>query len=142
MTGMTYDASCACGNITVHFTTAIAPESWHVRTCGCAFCSQRPGHIHWSDPNGSVKFEISKPEKVDRRRHGTRTAEFIICAECDGYMGAVMESEEGHFAVLNIGHLTDDLALPERNPIVWQDEELETRLARRHKTWTPVTGDV
>ena len=142
MTGTTYRASCACGNITYYFETAVAPENWRVRTCDCAFCSRRIGHIHCSDPKGGVRFEIADPDQVIRERQGTRTADFIICAKCDGYMGAVMESDQGRFAVINLENLVDNLPLPEGHPIAWQGEDLETRLARRHKNWTPVIGGV
>ena len=55
-------------------------------------------------------------------------------------MGAVMLTDKGRFAVLNIEHLVEDLLLPEINNLAWKSEELESRLARRHKTWTPVIG--
>ena len=78
---------------------------------------------------------------MTRTRHGTRTADFIICGACDGYVGAVMASDAGNFAVLNIGRLARDLPLPKRNPIEFRGEDLESRLARRHKNWTPVIAD-
>lgn len=142
MSGTTYRASCGCGNISYDYTTAVAPEDWNVRTCNCAFCSQRPGHIHCADPNGSLRFSIADPDAVNRLRHGTRTADFIICAKCDGYMGAVMETEQGRFAVVNLQHLEDDLPLGQGSPIAQAGEDLETRMARRHKNWMPVIGDV
>lgn len=141
MTGKTYETACDCGAITCEFTTAIAPEDWHVRTCTCDFCSGRPGHVHWSDPHGTVRFTFAAPDTVTRTQHGTRTADFIICGSCDGYMGAVMASDAGSFAVLNIGQLAEELPLPERYPIKFRGEDLETRLVRRHKNWTPVIGD-
>ena len=55
-------------------------------------------------------------------------------------MGAVMLTDKGRFAVLNIEHLVDDLLLPEINNLVWESEDLESRLARSHKTWPPVIG--
>ena len=55
-------------------------------------------------------------------------------------MGAVMLTDKGRFAVLNIEHLVEDLLLPEINNLAWKSEELESRLARRYKTWTPIIG--
>ena len=55
-------------------------------------------------------------------------------------MGAVMLTDKGRFAVLNIEHLVEDLLLSEINNLSWESEDLESRLARRHKTWTPVIG--
>ena len=140
MTEKAYQASCGCNNIRYCFNTAVLPGVWPVRKCTCSFCSRRTNHVHCADPNGSVSYEFSHPEKVTRYRHGTKTADFLVCTSCDSYMGAVMLTDKGRFAVLNIEHLVDDLLLPEINNLVWESEDLESRLARRHKTWTPVIG--
>ena len=55
-------------------------------------------------------------------------------------MGAVMLTDKGRFAVLNIEHLVDDLLLPDMSSLAWESEDLGSRLARRHKTWTPIIG--
>ncbi len=135
-----YKAACDCSNIEYYFSTALLPKLWPVRTCACSFCSRRTHHIHCADPNGSVRFEFSELAKVTRYRHGTRTADFLVCRSCDAYMGAVMLTEKGRFAVLNIEHLIDDIRCPEIGSLKWEHENLETRLARRHKSWTPVIG--
>ena len=55
-------------------------------------------------------------------------------------MGAVMLTDKGRFAVLNIEHLVDDLLLPKMSSLAWESEDLGSRLDRRHKTWTPIIG--
>ena len=140
MTENCYKAVCSCNNVKYYFSSAVLPELWPVRTCTCSFCSRRTHHVHCADPNGSVRFEFSELEKVTRYRHGTRTADFLVCVGCDAYMGAVMLTEKGRFAVLNIEHLVDDIRYPEINSLKWEHENLEMRLARRHKNWTPVIG--
>ena len=135
-----YQASCSCNNINYYFNTAVLPRVWPVRKCNCSLCSRRNDHIHCADPNGTVSYKFWDPTKVTRYRHGTRTADFLVCTNCNSYMGAVMLTDKGRFAVLNIEHLVDDLMLPEINRLVWEGEDLRSRLARRHKTWTPVTG--
>ena len=141
MTEKTYKASCGCNNIKYYFNTAVLPGVWPVRKCTCFFCSRHTNHVHCADPNGSVSYGFSNPDQVTRHRHGTKTADFLVCTVCDSYMGAVMLTDKGTFAVLNIEHLVDDLLLPETGSLAWESEDLESRLARRHKTWTPVIGN-
>lgn len=138
MTATTYKAACSCGNIHYDYTSAVAPEDWPVRTCGCAFCSKRPNHLHCADPKGHVRFSYTDPDQVTTLRHGTNTADFIICAKCDGYMGAIMPTDHGRFSVLNLEHLIDQLPLKQPERLKWAEETVETRLARRSKSWMPV----
>ena len=135
-----YQASCSCSNINYYFNTAVLPSVWPVRKCNCSFCFRRSNHVHCADPNGSVSYKFLDPAKVTRYRHGTRTADFWVCSNCNSYMGAVMLTDKGRIAVLNIEHLVDGILLPEVNNLVWESEDLRSRLARRHKTWTPVIG--
>ena len=138
MTESSYKAACACNNVKYYFNTAVPPELWPVRTCTCSFCSHRTSHVYSSDPNGSVRFECLNTEEVTRFRHGTRTADFLVCVGCDSHMGAVMLTEKGRFAVLNVEHLVEGIQLSKVNSLDWEHENLEVRLVRRHKTWTPV----
>ncbi len=139
MSGKTYKASCGCGNITYEYTTALAPKDWPVRTCDCEFCSKRNGPVHCGDPNGSLAFSVTDPAAVRREQHGTRTADFIICAKCDGYMGAIMPGDTGPLGVVNLEHLEDGLSWPPLDTLKWQGEPFDDRMARRRRNWTPVT---
>jgi len=113
-----------------------------VRKCTCSFCKQQKTHIHASDPDGTVKYEFTKPEHVSRYRFGTQTADFLTCSNCGSYMGAVMSTENGTFAVLNVEHMVENLALPTPAEVSFEGETVEARLARRNAGWTPVIGEV
>jgi hypothetical protein len=141
MTAKTYNASCACGSLSYRFTTEVVPEQWRVRKCTCSFCSKQENHIHVSDPSGQVSYEISRPENLSRLRFGTKTADFITCSNCAAYLGAVMNSEAGMFAVLNADLIGERLNLPVAPCVSFDGEDLDARLDRRNAGWTPVVGD-
>jgi len=138
ITPKTYEASCECNNINYFFTTLVAPDFWPVRKCNCSFCSKHVNHIHCSDPKGSVIFLFSDLQNVSLYRHGTKTADFVICKTCNSYMAAVMITNKGRFSVINLEHLIYGIKFNKINILSWVDEDLESRLARRHTTWTPV----
>ena len=138
MAQKTYKASCKCNNINYFFTTSVSPDLWSVRKCNCSFCSKRIHHIHCSDPKGSVTFLFSDSQNVNLYRHGTKTADFVICKTCNSYMAAVMLTSKGRVSVINLEHLINKIKFTEINNLSWVDEDLESRLFRRDMTWTPV----
>ena len=99
MAQKTYKASCKCNNINYFFTTSVSPDLWSVRKCNCSFCSKRIHHIHCSDPKGSVTFLFSDSQNVNLYRHGTKTADFVICKTCNSYMAAVMPVSYTHLTL-------------------------------------------
>ena len=133
-----YRACCPCTNINFLFTTSLPSTEWRVRTCDCSFCSNRTGHIHCADPNGEVSFEFQNSAKVRWHRHGTNTAIFIECSSCRAYLGAISLVGESRIAVLNIQYLVHRVRLAKSYIVPWHSENIEERLARRLKTWTPV----
>jgi hypothetical protein len=136
----TYEASCRCGNLKYFFSTELPPEKWPVRKCSCEYCERRPNHIHCADPKGTVEFKYADPNKLIRETHDT-DADFLLCAECGGYMGAVMHSPRGNFAVLNIEHIHEQLNLPDPKTYDLGNEDMATKYERRFRNWMPVTGD-
>lgn len=53
-----------------------------------------------------------------------------------------MEDSGKLYAVLNIKRITDQVEYPDAETVSFEGEEVEERLARRHKRWTPVVGEV
>ena len=53
-------------------------------------------------------------------------------------MAAVMPTNKGRFSVINLEHLIFKIKFNKINTLLWVDENLESRLARRHMTCTPV----
>ncbi|HTV51706.1 MAG TPA: hypothetical protein VME21_10970 [Steroidobacteraceae bacterium] len=138
--GLEYRGGCHCGTLVVRYRTSLAPAQWSVRTCQCAFC-RRHGAVSTSDPSGSLSFDSDTPQRIQRYRFGTRTAEFLICGQCGVYVGATISSSEGRFGVLNLLTLESVPAgTPAPQPMNYEGEALATRAQRRQQRWTPLAA--
>jgi hypothetical protein len=127
---------CHCGAIRVMLETAHTAGELPLRACGCGFC-RRQAAQYTSDPQGHVHLEAA-PGAVTRYRFGQEGGDFLVCAECGVFVGAVAESDRGLIAVINVRGL--DLPgfegrTPE--PMTYDDEDPAERLARRAARWTP-----
>ena len=133
-----YLGRCHCGALTVRYRTAVDPADWSVRACQCSFCRAH-GSAATSDPAGEMEFRSVDPEKVQRYRFGTRTADAILCRECGVFLGVEMQTEAGRFGVVNVQTLRPrpvGLAAPQS--VDFGEERVEARLSRRVARWTPV----
>ncbi len=136
--GGTYEGGCHCGVIRWRFRTAIEPSRWAVRSCQCSFCRAH-GARCTSDPAGSVDLYASDTDALLRYRFGLKTADFLVCARCGIYVGAVIDSPAGVFATLNLNSLkTPVRELRESAPVSYDAEGREDRIVRRQLKWTPV----
>tara|TARA_Y100001960_G_scaffold295024_1_gene339308 strand:- start:146 stop:583 length:438 start_codon:yes stop_codon:yes gene_type:complete len=138
MNYINYLAECNCKNLSYNFYTKIPISEWLLRTCGCSFCKLYSSHIYCSDNSGFVNFYFKNISDLKIVKHGTETADFLICNKCSNYIGAVMKSEIGIFAVLNIEHLNKKVKITNPYKLKWNNENKAVRLTRRHETWTPV----
>ena len=84
-------------------------------------------------------FSAEDPGAVVRYRFGLRTADFLLCANCGVYIGAVIPTAEGWFGIFNL-HALDDPppGLPAAQPVSYDGETPTGRTARRSERWTPV----
>jgi hypothetical protein len=95
-----------------------------------------------SDPVGRVEFEIGEPASLRRYRFGQQTADFLLCGDCGGYLAAIVATQEGSFAVVNVNLLKpylEHLSAPQ--PMCYDGENSEERTRRRAQRWTPC-GDL
>ncbi len=131
-----YPGSCHCGAVRYAFTTALAPDEWSVRACQCSFCVTR-GALSVSDPAGRLEFTAAEDD-LTRYRFGLKTADFLICAKCGTYVGALIETANGLFAIANtrtLDPIPDDIAEP--MPMDYDAEDTGARVNRRERIWTP-----
>ena len=91
-----------------------------------------------SDPKGSVTFQITDASKLSRYRFGARSADFLVCRDCGVYVAALLTSDNGQFATLNINTIRAPLDVPQAVPVSYDGESAEQRLSRREERWTPV----
>jgi hypothetical protein len=136
-----FEGRCHCGAIGFIFRTSQPPDRWAVRACQCSFCRGH-GARTISDPQGSVTFQIAETSKLRRYRFGTRSSDFLICGNCGVYVAALLTSNNGQFATLNINAIRAALNVPEAVPVSYEGESGEQRQARREKRWTPVAEAV
>ena len=134
-----YRGHCHCQALAFEFHTALEPAAWPVRACQCSFCLKHAG-VYTSDPAGSVRFMRAERGLVTRYRFGHKTADFIFCSRCGGYLGAVTKEDGRQLAVINI-HAMDPQpeGLPAQQPMSYEGETSGNRGARRAERWTPVT---
>ena len=128
---------CHCGNVAVTFETPTDPKVLQLRACDCSFCRKHSG-LTVSDPKGKLVFSTADPAKLTRYRFGTRTADFLLCADCGVYLGVLMDLDGHGYGVLNVNVLDDWTPFnrpPE--PTHLDGEAVGDRLARRKGRWTP-----
>lgn len=134
-----YAGQCFCGSIGYDYSTSVAPADWSIRACQCAFCRAHDA-LSTSDPAGELRFHANNTANLQRYRFAMRTADFLLCRECGVYIGAVIETGQGRFGIINTHSLAetpDDIAAVE--PISYDKEDKQGRVGRREERWTPVT---
>ncbi len=134
-----YTGSCHCGGVTVEFETPTDPAALPLRECQCGFC-RRHGAISVSDPRGRIRYIENRSGAMRRYQFGMKSADYILCKECGVYLGAVMTVDgRDVFATTNLRAYSDrDRFTQAPSPIVYEEEGLDARRARRRERWTPV----
>jgi hypothetical protein len=130
----TYPGSCHCGAIRISFVSDKKPEEMRVGRCGCSFC-RRHGARTLGDPQGGVEFR-ARPQDLNRYRFGLGITDYLLCARCGAYVGAVMPDEERTIGIVNVNSLDVRDAFDAAPPLHHYDGEDEARRRiRRRKFW-------
>ncbi len=134
----TYTGSCHCGALSIRFDSEKKPEEMRVGRCGCSFC-RRHGARTLGDPGGSVEFR-GKPGSLSRYRFGLGITDYLLCAKCGAYVGAVMDDEAGAIGIVNVNSLDIRDTFDPAPPLHHYDGEDEARRrSRRRKFWMKAT---
>lgn len=129
---------CHCGAIGFEFSTAKPVGEWPVRACQCSFCL-RHGASYTSDPAGSVRLVHEDSSAMSRYRFGQKTADFVFCSRCGGYLGALTEEGGQALMVMNLRAFDPQPdGLPGPQPMSYEGETTGDRNMRRAARWTPV----
>ncbi|WP_425066250.1 GFA family protein [Reyranella sp.] len=133
-----YPGSCHCGAIAITLTSDKKPEEMRVGRCGCSFC-RRHGARTMGDPTGSVEFR-SAPNALSRYRFGLGITDYLLCARCGTYVGAVMPEADGTIGIVNVNALDISDSFDAAPTLHHYDGEDETRRrSRRRKFWMRAT---
>ena len=132
------EGGCHCGNLAYVFEATAGLETLGLRACGCSFCRAH-GARTTSDPKGEIRISVRSPERLQRYRFGLKTADFLICADCGVFVGALMTEAGKSWMTVNAN--TFKPPPPLDFPFVPHDfggEDVSGRVARRKARWTPV----
>ena len=137
-----YEGGCHCGALRVRFAPSVPAAQVALRRCGCTFC-RRHNATTATDREGRLHIEVVELGEAVRYRFGARTADFLLCGRCGVYVAAVMDSEAGAVATLNVNVL-DDRADFTADPesVRYDGESAQHRRLRRAETWTITTVTV
>lgn len=139
MTERAFEGRCHCGAIGFTFRTAVPPGEWAVRACQCSFCRGH-GARTTAGSHARVRFDFTDPAKLRRYRFGARTSDFLVCSNCGVYLGSVLTSGGRQFATLNVNAIRPPPDVPDAQPVDYDGESADQKVARREERWTPVMG--
>jgi hypothetical protein len=131
-----FQGTCHCGAIRAVLQASKPASELQVRACQCGFCT-RHGGMTVSDRAGRATFDIDRAV-LTRYQFETRSGTTLLCGRCGMYAGMVLEDGGKVWSIINVR----GLAFPEfkgrtAEPVVYEGETAEARVARRKAMWTP-----
>lgn len=131
-----FEGGCHCGNLSYVFEASAGLDVLGLRADMCGFC-QAHGARNTSDPNGTMRIKVRDKALLERYRFALKTADFLVCKRCGVYIGAALEDK---WFTVNVNTFKERPALDfPIEPRDFDAEDVLTRIARRKRTWTPVT---
>ncbi len=132
---MLIDGSCHCGNITFALDWQGDPDDIPARACSCSFCLKHVG-VWTANANSRLAVTVRDPAALSKYTFGTKTAVFHICTTCGVVPLVISEIDSQLHAVVNINafHNVDSKRFS-RSPANFGNEDVDTRLARRKRSW-------
>jgi hypothetical protein len=135
---MRLEGQCHCGTVKVSLEGDVAAADLPLRACQCGFC-RRHGALSTSHPDARITFAAGEGDLV-RYRFGQRLSDFMLCASCGCYVGALAKTDIGPIAILNVrGVDLPGFEGREAQPMTYDGETPEARTARRKARWSPAT---
>ena len=132
-----YRGRCHCGSLEIELHSALAAAEFEVRADQCGFCRRHRSRAI-SDPDGQAIVRVHRSEHLQRYRFGLRTADFLLCRNCGVYVAAFMPDGEAGYAIAIVNALDNAESFTGRPaPVDYDAEDLERRLERRRRNWTP-----
>jgi hypothetical protein len=132
---MLIDGKCHCGNIAFVLDWPGEPSEIVARECGCSFCVKHGG-VWTSNREAMLSVTLHSPALVSKYAFGTKTATFYVCSRCGAVPIVTSEIASHLYGVVNVNTFEDlDSLHLNRQPVSFDGEEQQSRLARREKNW-------
>lgn len=103
------------------------------RACQCGFC-RKHGARTVSDSGGSATVTLGGA--VLRYRFATKSSDYLVCARCGVYVGALAEIDGATYATLNLNAFDDPRPDLEAAPVSYEGESKLAKANRRRARWT------
>jgi hypothetical protein len=127
---------CHCGAVRVIFEPGRPAGELPYRACQCGFC-RRHGAATTSDPQSRLHIEAA-PGALSTYRFGRRAIDALLCDECGVYVASTVGVDDRLLATLNVvGVQLPGFEGRAPEPVSYDDETDDERLARRIAHWTP-----
>lgn len=92
-----------------------------------------------ADPNGAARLTAANEHSLVRYHFGHRIADYILCAACGAYAGAVQDDNGQPLATISVAGLAvPAFADREAEPVQYDDEAPDARRKRRRAAWMPL----
>ena len=137
MNPIAHEGGCHCGNLRWHFETTRTLGEFAPRACDCDFC--RRHRAAWvSDPQGALQIEACNDAGLQRYRHGSQQAEFLVCRTCGVLVAVVACSEDGQLIGAVNGNAFDQHhGFAEETTVSPRLLPARAKLDRWTQLWTP-----
>ena len=137
MTPIAHEGGCHCGNLRWHFKSPRTPGELAPRACDCDFC--RRHRAAWvSDPQGALRIEAVHGTDLQRYRHGSQQAEFLVCRACGVLVAVVARSEDGRLlGAVNRNAFDQHDGFAEETAVSPRLLAPGAKLGRWRQLWTP-----
>lgn len=135
----TINGKCHCGNLQAELTTDKEPHEMWLRACQCDFCRSH-NMRSLADAEGRLAISVQDGTRLNRYHFGMNMVDFLICANCGNYIGAVQEVDGRLYGIIN-ANLTEERGkrFGEADQAHFEEETGEERSTRRKEVWTPAT---
>jgi hypothetical protein len=136
-----FHSRCHCGNLQADLETQLRADEFTVRSCQCSFC-RRHRTRNIVDKEGLARIRVADAELLSRYQWNTRSAEFLVCKRCGGYLGAAMATGDRWVMTLNV-NLFDEVDQFTQQPtkVSYEAEAPQERRLRREASWTPAVWE-
>jgi hypothetical protein len=132
---MLIDGKCHCGNIAFVLDWPGVLAEVVARECSCSFCTKHGG-VWTSNRNAKLSVSLQHAGLVSKYAFGTETATFYVCARCGAVPIVTSEIANHLYAVVNVNTFENfDSSHLRRQPVSFDGEEQQSRLARRQRNW-------